>query len=199
MKKAISLVLLCVFFVQGCATYRAGVLPSKDVFTYDNRQEKDNLYVAANILDIKETKRIFQFDLQSKGVQPIYIVIDNRGKQTYEFSKANLNKNALSSQEVAEKCKFSTVGRATTYGIAGLFIWPLLIPAVVDGVGSANANKRIEDDYAYKEITDKARIQPNGMLTGVVFVEKMKPGEDFTMRLLNMETNDLALFSFRQT
>lgn len=197
MSRLFAVLLSITLLVSGCASYKAGVLPSKDVFTYDNKQEKNGLIAVADILDAKETKRIFQFDLQSKGVQPVYIVIDNRSTQTYEFSKANLNKNALSSQEVSEKCKFSTVGRATTYGVIGLFIWPFLIPAVVDGVGSANANKKIEDDYAYKEINDKTRIAPNGMLTGIVFVEKMKPGENFDMRLLDVETSELALFSFK--
>lgn len=197
MNRLFAVLLSIALLVSGCASYKSGVLPSKDVFTYDNKQEKNGLIAVADILDAKETKRVFQFDLQSKGVQPIYIIIDNRTTQTYEFSKANLNKNALSSQEVADKCKFSTVGRATTYGVLGLFVWPFLIPAVVDGVGSANANKKIEDDYAYKEIIDKSRIAPNGMLTGIVFVEKMKPGENFDMRLLDVETSELVLFSFK--
>jgi len=197
MRKVLASILISMFFLQGCATYRGGVLPSKDIFTYSNIQEKNGLNVAADILDTRKTKQIFQFNLQSKDIQPIYIIIDNRSDQTYEFSKANLNKNCLSSQEVADKCKFSTAARAGTYGVIGIFIWPFLIPAVIDGIGSASANRKIEDDYAYKEIEGKARILPNGMLTGIVFVEKMKPGETFTMRLINVETNALELFSFR--
>ncbi len=197
MRKAMSLILVGMFLLQGCASYRAGVLPTRDVFLYDNKQEQDGLNVAVDILDAKETKRVFQFKLQSKNVQPVYLVIDNRSDKTYEFSKANINKQCYSAEEVADKFQFSTAGRATTYGVAGLFIWPLLIPAVVDGVGSANANQKIQDDYAYKAIQDKSRIAPNGMLTGIVFVPNMKPGEDFTIRLTDVADNTVKRFSFR--
>jgi hypothetical protein len=81
--------------------------------------------------------------------------------------------------------------------VLGLFIWPFLIPAVVDGVGSAQANQKMEDDYAYKEIKDE-RIQPNGLLNGVVFVDKMKEGEELVIRLRNIDNNEIKLFSFKR-
>jgi len=104
----------------------------------------------------------------------------------------------LSGQQVAEKCKFNTAARATTWGVAGLFLWPLLIPAVVDGLGSSNANKSMEQDFQYKELPDKVRVQPNGLQTGIVFVPAMKPGEDIVMRLTNVESGQILLFSSRK-
>ena len=96
-------------------------------------------------------------------------------------------------QEVAEVCGFNTVGRATAYGVAGLFVWPLLIPAVVDGVGSSNANQQMQADYCYKEIQD-GRIVANELRDGVVFVDRVKPGEILTVRLRNVETEEIKLF-----
>lgn len=106
-----------------------------------------------------------------------------------------LSKQTAPAEEVAKECGFSTVGRATAYGVAGLFIWPLLIPAVVDGVGSSQANVKMEDDYMYKENKDD-RIQPNGLLNGVVFLDKMKDGETLDIRLTNVDNNEIKLFTF---
>ena len=197
MKRAIVIFLVASFFIEGCASYHAGLLPSKDVMNYDNKQVQNNVYVVAKFLDTRETKQIFQFELQGRGIQPVFVVMDNRSPKTFDFKKSDINKQIISSQEVADKCKFSTVGRATTYGVVGLFIWPFLIPAVVDGVGSSEANKKIEDDYAYKELQD-GRLMPNALMNGVVFVPKMKEGEDFTIRLKDVDTNEILRFSFQK-
>ncbi len=197
MKRAIVIFLVASCFLEGCASYHAGLLPSKDVMNYDNKQVQNNVYVVAKFLNARETKQVFQFDLENKGIQPTFIVMDNRSPKTYDFKKSDINKQIMSSQEVADKCKFSTVGRATTYGVVGLFIWPFLIPAVVDGVGSSEANRKIEDDYAYKELQD-GRLMPNALMNGVVFVSKMKEGEDFTIRLKDVDTNEILRFSFQK-
>jgi hypothetical protein len=197
MKKEIMLLLVLTLYLSGCASYRAGRLPTKDVFSYDNRQEQNGLFIAVKFFEPYEIRKIFQRNMQDNGVDPIFVVIDNRSKNTYQFAKSMVNKNVFDAEEVAKMCGFSTVGRATSYGVAGLFIWPLLIPAVVDGVGSSQANTRMRDDYAYKEIKDE-RITPNGLLNGILFIERMKSGEEISIRLQNINTQETALFSFKK-
>lgn len=196
-KIVLPLVIIILLILQGCASYRASRLPSTDVTSFANYQDQDGLKVAVKFFDARESKSVFGVGKVSQLYQPVYIVIDNRTNGTYEFKKRMLNKQSAPAEEVAKNCGFSTVGRATSYGVAGLFIWPLLIPAVVDGVGSAQANVKMEDDYMFKEIKD-GRIQPNGLLNGVVFFDKMKDGEELAIRLQNVETNEIKLFSFRK-
>lgn len=196
--RLISLLIIGCFILSGCATYSAGRLPSSDVSTFKNAQDQDGLKVAVKFFDAQESKQIFGVGKVHDLYQPVYIAIDNRTKTGYQFAKrTSINKQSIPAEEVAKSCGFSTVGRATTYGVAGLFIWPLLIPAVVDGVGSAQANQKMESDYTYKEIKDD-RVQPNGLLNGVIFVDKMKEGEEFVIRLQNVDTNEIKLFSFRK-
>lgn len=188
---------LSVFFVQGCASYHARRLPSFDVSTFSNAQDQEGLKVAAKFLDARESKQIFGVKKVYEKFQPVYIAIDNRTKSAYEFKKSQLNIHSAPAEEVAHECGFSTTGRAVGYGVAGLFIWPLLIPTVVDGVGSSQANQKMSDDFMYKEIRDD-RIQPNGLLNGVVFFDRMKPGEELAIRLQNVDSNEIKLFSFRK-
>lgn len=184
--------------LNGCASYSAARLPSADVASYSNMQNQDGLKVAAKFLDARETKSIFGVDKVYELYQPIYIVIDNRTGSAYQFNKrTSINIQSTPAEEVSKNCGFNTAARATSYGVAGLFIWPLLIPAVVDGVGSSNANQKMQADFMYKEIQDD-RIIPNGLLNGVIFVNKMKEGEELVVRLHNVETDDIKLFSFKK-
>ncbi len=197
MRKPAVWTLAVALLASGCATYHAGRLPSSDVSSFNNSQDQDGLKVAVKMMDARESKQVFGVGKVAQLYQPIYIAIDNRTKSSYEFKKRDLNKQSVPAEEVAKTCKFNTAGRATAYGVAGVFIWPLLIPAVVDGTGSANANSKMESDYMYKEIQD-TRIQPNGLLNGVVFVDKMKDGEEIAIRLRNTDTNEIKLFSFKK-
>jgi hypothetical protein len=196
--KVLALFMVFCLGLCGCASYSAGRLPSSDVTTFKTMQEQDGLKVAVKFFDARESKQIFSVAKVGELYQPVYIAIDNRSKNVYQFAKrTSINKQSVPAEEVAKNCGFSTVGRATTYGVAGIFIWPLLIPAVVDGVGSAQANQKMEADYLYKEIKDD-RIQPNGLLNGVLFVDKMKEGEEFLIRLQNADTNEIKLYSFKR-
>lgn len=189
-------ILLC-FTVTGCASYSAGRLPTANVEALPSFQDQGGLKVGVQFFDAREAKQIFGVGKISNVCQPTYIVIDNRTNNAYEFKKRMLSQPSIPAEEIAKECGFSTVGRATAYGVAGLFIWPFLIPAVVDGVGSSQANQRMQDDYMYKEIKDD-RIQPNGLLNGVVFLGKMKTGEELAIRLTDVKTNEVKLFSFQR-
>ena len=203
MKRILSLLTVTFLIFQSCASYQGGRLPGKDVETFANRQVQGEVYMAVDIMNTQKIQQAFQFDLEEYEVQPIYIVIDNRSKQSYQFKKSGIDKQIYSAKEVAEKVQYSTTGRAATYGTlaaAGLVIWPLLffaIPAVVDGVGSSGANQRIRDDYAYKEIED-GRVLPNGLLTGVVYVPRMKDGEGINFRLTDVESGEILRFRFQK-
>ena len=196
MRRMKKLVLLLVIGgLCGCASYNTMSLPSADVYAYSNRQAQKDLTISVEFFDASKTRKIFKVNLLKKGYQPAYIVIDNRSKETYLFNKSRISKTCYDASVIAEKCGFSTAGRATAYGVGGLFLWPLWIPAIVDGTGSARANREMQSDYAVKEIKN-GRIQPNGLLSGVVFVDKMANGEHFDIRLQNIETNEILLFNF---
>jgi len=185
------------FVLTGCATYQAARLPSNDINSTAQSQDQNGLKAGVKFFDARESKQVFGVGKLYERFQPVYIVIDNRSQDVYEFKKRDINKTNTPAEEVAKICGFNTAARATTYGVAGLFIWPLLIPAVVDGVGSSNANQKMQSDFAYKEIPDE-RIQVNGLLNGVVFVDKMKEGEEFVIRLRNVGTGEVKLFSFKK-
>ena len=80
------------------------------------------------------------------------------------------------------------------YGVAGLFIWPLLVPAVVDGVGSSKANQRLDTDYAAKAVSERV-IQPFATLDGLVFVPMSSYSNSFSITIIDKETKEGITFT----
>ena len=98
-------------------------------------------------------------------------------------------------EEVAQKAHRSTVGRAAGYGVAGIFIWPLLIPAVVDGAKSSKSNTQMDIDFAAKGIQDSV-IQPFTTIDGVIFVPTSEFKTNLTINIVNKETQEKMSFIF---
>ena len=158
---------------------------------------QDGLKVAVKFFDKKESKKVFGVAKVFNLYQPVYILIDNKSSDTYEFDKRNLSRKYFSTGEVAAECGFNTAARASGYGAAGIFFWPLLIPAAVDGYGSAQANKKMKADYMYKGI-ENGEILPNQVHNGVVFLGKMESGESLTVKLKDAKTGRTKAFKFNK-
>jgi len=88
------------------------------------------------------------------------------------------------------------VGRALIYGVPGLIIWPLLIPAVADGVGSSQANQKLDADYSSKGVNE-TMIQPYTTVNRIIFVPKSEFNGAFRLVLLNRETRAKLVYEVR--
>lgn len=143
----IATLVLLAFFLNSCATYTAIALPQKDVTTLHQYEKQNNVYVGVSFMNKAEVQRYFDADLIDEGVQPIYMVIENGSEKTYLFSKESIGIPKMDSLQAAEKGERNTGGRIAAYGAASLILWPFLIPAIVDGIASSNANKALRADY----------------------------------------------------
>ncbi len=116
------------------------------------------------------------------------------------FIQNNTNKNLLFSlnrvslplarpEEVAKKVHTSTVGRAAGYGAASLLLWPLIIPAIVDGIQSAQANHSLDNDFYSKGAKDQA-VHPHSHINTLLFVPISGYSNHFTITLIDCETHN---------
>ena len=192
----IRLVIVLVFMATfGCAGYKAVTMPRLQPEFALNSQKQNDVIVAIKIFSREDCKRYFDKDLITEGYQPIQIAIDNQSKNYYLFSKNGISLPTVPPEEVAQKAHRSTVGRATGYGVAGLFIWPLLIPAVVDGVGSSKANTQMDIDFASKGLQD-AVIQPYVVANGVIFVPTSEFRSNLQINIIERDTKEKLTFTF---
>ena len=187
---AYSLTALLVLIVfSGCAKYQPGVLASLQPEFAPYSEEKSGITLSVQKLTSGDSKRILNRDIIEKGYQPIQITVKNDTKKYVLFSNQGVNLPTVPAQEVADKVHTSTTGRAAAYGVAGLFIWPLLIPAVVDGVGSAQANEKLDRDYDAK-VMGQVVIQPYATHNGLIFVPVSELQDSFEIILVDRETKE---------
>jgi hypothetical protein len=190
-------VCLAALCVSGCAKYRPKPLamPSHIV-----TQEKEGVALQAALLDNVESKQIFgERSPQAKGYQTIQLALTNKTNQAYELDAHNIGLELASAQVVAHQIGFNTAGRVAGWGIAGLFIWPFLIPAIVDGVKSSQANRDLERDLDVRTISNgsKIYIQPHSTMNKVMFVASENYRTSFDVDLINQHTGDPVNFSIK--
>lgn len=195
--RVIAMLVLSSFLLTSCASYTSIALPQKDVTTLNQFDKINNVYVGVSFMDKAECQRYFDADLIDKGVQPIYMVIENGSEKTYLFSKESIGIPKMDSLQASEKGERSTAGRIAGYGALSLILWPFLIPAIADGISSSNANKSLRADYESKQIAD-GPIRPRVSRYGVFFSPVLQSGEEISISLIEQESKESLVFRFRR-
>jgi hypothetical protein len=174
--------------LAGCASYRAAPLNSlSHEMVPSSETKKSDLIVMAKTFNKADCARYLDRDVIAEGYRPIQLFIQNNSDTRYLFSLNRVSLSCARPEEVAEKVHTSTVGRATGYGVGALFLWPLAIPAVVDGVKSAKANDSLDIDFSAKAANDQT-IQPHSYMNKLIFVPANEYQSTFTLTLVDQES-----------
>lgn len=192
MKRTLFLVLTALYslpLLTGCASYNARPLNSlsPDTLTSPSHQGED-LVVFAKRFTRADCKRYLDRDVMAKGYQPIQLFIQNNSDNSYVFSLNRVSLSCTNPEEVAEKVHTSTVARAVGYGAGALILWPLAIPAIIDGVGSAKANENLDNDFASKTARDQT-ILPHSYFNKILFTPINEYPSTFTVTLIDQHSH----------
>jgi hypothetical protein len=189
------MVMLLLVFTFGCASYEAVAVPKLQPEFAANAKKQNDVIVAVRVFSKDDCRKYFDKDVISEGYQPIQVAVDNRSKEYLLLSKSGISLPMVPPEEVAKKCYRSTAGRATAYGVGALFLWPLAVPAIVDGVKSSNANTQMDIDFAAKGLQESV-IQPFSNISGVIFVPTSEFKSYLGVNLINKESNEKLTFEF---
>ena len=169
-------------FLGGCARY--DVQPLHKLLSVSTNQDEGVVSFSYKIFDRNDCKRFLDRNVLAAGYQPIQITIVNNSDSSVEFSKTRFSLPYVSAEEIAHKVHTSTLARASSYGVGALFLWPLAIPAVVDGVMSSEANSKLDGDFARKELQDQI-INPHSSIDGLIFVSSGSIVSEFSFTLID--------------
>ncbi len=194
MKNKLCLILAILSLTASCASYRAQSLPLLTHQSAAFSEKIDNIEVSCKAFTKKDCEQYLDRDVITKGYQPVHISVENSTNRYLIFSKSNIDITCADPAYVAKEVHTSTVGRATSYGVGALFVWPLAIPAIVDGVKSSNANEKLDKDFASKTSTDQI-ITPYGHLNGLLFIPIELVRDSFNVTLVDKETKEKFTFS----
>lgn len=180
--------------LSSCASYRSSTLnnPSYSVITYAPVKNND-LLILAKQFNKDDCQRYLDRDVLSKGYQPVQLYIQNDSNKDYYFSLDRLSLTCARPEDVADKVHTSTVGRAVGYGVGSLILWPLAIPAVVDGIKSSEANAALDIDFSAKAAKNST-IFRHSTFNKLIFVPIGDYQKNFQITLFDQESKKCSTF-----
>jgi hypothetical protein len=188
MKKiCLSACLVSAILLTGCASYQTTSLSALDPECVRTYPQVEGLSIGCKAYSREDCYHYLDRDVIAKGYQPIQLTFQNRTDKHYVFSVKNLSIPCINPQEVAKTVHTSTVGRIVGYSVGGLFLWPLFIPAVVDGIKSSNANTELDKDFD-KKAKDSFIVAPGAFTKTLIFVPKSQYQPLFDVTLFEEET-----------
>jgi hypothetical protein len=182
-------ILIGLVLLTGCASYRA--MPLNTVYThtaYPQPWIASDVIIVAKAFDKYDCKHYLDRDVITQGYRPVQIYIENKSEKNYLFSVNRVSLPCARPEEVAEKVHTSTIARAAGYGAAALIFWPFVVPAVVDGVASAQANDALDADFATKTARDQV-IASHSHANMLLFVPIDSFQSVFSLTLVDLNTN----------
>lgn len=186
-KTLLSLGVAASVLLTGCASYQSSSLSALDPNYVEKYTEVEGVSIGCKAFSVNDCYTFLDRNVIAKGYQPIQLTFDNKTNHRYLFSAQSVSVPCVQPDAVAKTVHTNTVGRAVGYGVGGLFLWPLFIPAVVDGIGSSNANKELDIDY-----NSKARyrmvIEPQGFEKTILFIPRSEFAPIFNLTLQEQDT-----------
>lgn len=179
--------------MTGCARYRAKPLHRLESGIFHN-DKKSFIALSHRAFDAYDCKTYLDRDVISAGYQPIQICLINNSQRRFRISKDSFSFPCVHHEIVAQAVHTSTASRATGYGIAALFIWPFLIPAIIDGIGSSEANTALDADFEQKALHNQI-VGPFSAVNGLVFASMRGISEDFSLTVIDPENNEHFVLS----
>jgi hypothetical protein len=146
----------------------------------------DDLVVRLAVLDDRESDRFFGVPLARRGIQPVWLHIQNVGKQSFRLRVASLDRNYYPPLEAAYACHFRFLKRILGYGLLIwflMFILPFLFLLVIKLFAARLANRRMNDFFQAHGI-GWGLIKPGAELSGFVFTPLDEGTKQVTVRLV---------------
>lgn len=192
-KKNLSIIGSLLLTLSGCANYNASILSPLSETLATRTSSNQPVLVSWKFFEKSDCETYLGRDVLSEGYVPAQVTIRNLSKDPMYLEASNFNVPLAPVNEVANSVHTSTAARALGWGIPGLFVWPLLIPAVYDGIQSQNANASLDADYQSKAV-NRHIIQPHTTFNGVVFIAKDQINQPIEMFLVNQTTHEKLVF-----
>ena len=175
--------------LSGCANYSASSLSTLSSSAAVPSAKNSNITAAWKVFDKNDCQTYLGRNLLAEGYVPVQMTIRNQSEDPLYLSADNFSISLPSPARVAKTVHTSTGGRVAAWGIPGLIITPLLIPAIYDGILSSNANDSLDADYQSKALSDHI-IQPHSHFDTIIFVPKGKIKQSIEMFLINETTQE---------
>ncbi len=160
------LVLSLVF--SGCVRYRPHPMERSSFMERKQTQTQGKVTVTVAVLSDKESKEIFGVALAKKGIQPVWLEIENKDTTPYIFIPRNMDPNYYSAEEAAYMAHYSQGKQFLEAGLIGIIFFPVLALIPVSFFMARSANKKMDTLFNKVSLPSHV-IMPGAKENGFVF------------------------------
>ena len=168
-------------YIRPLPSLASAVMPSLD-------PQENGIDIQAKSLSVQESKRLLGFDLRSKGIQPIEIVIQNNTSHVFLIAPTSVDMEHIDYEEVARKVRRSSFKKSLGFKILGFVFWPLIVPGTIDSIRTFHSKKKLTKEYRAKSM--KQEVVPEySTFNRILFVPVSEFKKDFTFSMIEQNRN----------
>ena len=147
----LSFFLILSLTFSGCVRYRPQISNRASFMNRSQTQTRNDLTVTLTVLSNKEAKKFFGTSLSKRGIQPLWLKIDNRSKSTYFLIPRNMDPNYYSPEEATYMAHYRQGRQFLEAGLVGIIFFPLLVLIPVNFFTIRYANRKM--DKIFEEVS----------------------------------------------
>lgn len=165
----LSSVLVLSLIFSGCVRYRPRMEERASFMERAQTQTQDHVTVTVSVLSNKESKKIFGVELAKKGVQPVWVEIDNQSSDSYYvFVPRNMDPNYYSAEEAAYMAHFKQSKLFLESGLLSVLFFPIALLIPVNYFVVKHANQKMTSLFNQNSLP-AVTVMPNMKVSGFVF------------------------------
>ena len=151
------------------------------------RAEQEQITVIIAALDARQSRKFFGVPMARRGIQPLWVRIENRAATRCRLHIVSIDPNYYSPHEAAAANHYSAGKRLVTFGLLGYLVFlPLLLLIPLKLLSALRANRKM--DELFRELAFPLRpIAPGNMSEGFVFTGLDVGSKVVHLRLLRVE------------
>ena len=129
---------------SGCVRYHPHIEDRSSFMERAQTQTQGDVTATVSVLSNKESKRAFGVELAKKGVQPVWVEIDNQSPNFYYvFIPRNMDPNYYSAEEAAYMAHFKQSKLFFESGLLSVLFFPTVFLIPINFFVVRSANKRM--------------------------------------------------------
>jgi hypothetical protein len=141
---------------------------SQSIVSHGQSQEGPQARVTVSVLDAMESREFFGMPLAHRGIQPVYLRIENRSDTPLRLQLQRIDPNYYTPLEAAAAVHYSIGKRLTAFGFIGWLFLPLLTLIPLKLITAYRANRRM-NDFFQAHAFHLRPIKPGDVAEGFVF------------------------------
>ncbi len=163
----LSLILFFLICFSGCSVYRPGSLEDVSISERVQTKEDSDVSVSVAVLSARESEQVFGVPLALKGIQPVWLNIENKSENSLLFLQHFVDPDYFSPQEAAYMSRLKVKRATGTNRI--LFFLPDLIFKPFQHLQSKLILRKILADFHERGVHNTL-VEPGETVSGFMFV-----------------------------